>query len=89
MLEETAKNSSQSTAKKAQQATLNMAKEWQRSENTIHHAIKSYDDVIQIDSKSHEADQAREELFKIAEDWNRKGRKYAAARLYKNLMAGG
>lgn len=65
-----------------------MAKDWQRSEDTIHHAIKSYEDVIQIDSGSHEADQAREALLNIAENWDKNGRKYAAAWLYKNLMAG-
>ena len=72
--------------KKAQQATLRMAKEWQKSEDTTHHAIKSYEDVIRIDSESQEADEARSALLKIAEDWEKKGRKYAAARLYKELM---
>ncbi len=85
--EEANKNfSSRTTAKKAQQATLNMARDWQKSENTMHHAIKSYEDVIQIDSESAEANQAREALLKIAEDWDKKGQKYAAAKLYKNLM---
>ncbi len=87
MAEETNKNfSSQATVKKAQQATLRMAKEWHKSEDTLHHAIKSYEDVIQIDSESPEAEQAREGLLKIAEDWDKKGQKYAAARLYKELM---
>lgn len=87
MAEETNKNfSSQATAKKAQQATLRMAQEWHKSEDTFHHAIKSYEDVIQIDSESQEADEARSALLKIAEDWEKKGQKYAAARLYKELM---
>lgn len=87
MIEETNKNfSSQATVKKAQQATLRMAQEWHKSEDTFHHAIKSYEDVIQIDSESPEADQAREGLLKIAENWDKKGQKYAAARLYKELM---
>ncbi|MDP3052322.1 MAG: hypothetical protein Q8N42_02325 [bacterium] len=87
MTEENAKNfSAQATIKKSHQAILKMAQEWQKSEDTIHHAIKSYEDVIQIDSESPEADQAREGLLKIAEDWDKKGRKYAAARLYKQLM---
>lgn len=73
------------TSKKAQQAILDMAKEWNKSEDTIHHAIKSYKDVIRIDSESSEAEQARAALLKIAEDWNKKGRKYAAMRLYKEL----
>ena len=65
-----------------------MAKDWHKSEDTMHHAIKSYEDVIQIDSESSEADEARGALLKIAEDWDKKGRKYAAARLYKELMTG-
>jgi len=76
----------QATVKKAQQATLKMAKDWHKSEDTIHHAIKSYKDVIQIDPESAEADEARGELLKVAEDWDKKGRKYAAAQLYKQLM---
>jgi hypothetical protein len=87
MAEETNKNFSRlGTIKKAQEATLNMAKEWGKSQDTIHHAIKSYEDVIRIDPESPEADEARGELLKIADDWNKKGRKYAAARLYKELM---
>lgn len=72
--------------KKSQQAILEMAKEWHKSENTINHAIKSYKDIIQFDSESAEADEARKALLKIAEDWDKKGRKYAAVRLYKELM---
>jgi Tfp pilus assembly protein PilF len=60
MAEENNKNfSGQETVKKAQQATLKMAKDWHKSEDTIHHAIKSYEDVIQIDPESAEADEAR------------------------------
>lgn len=87
MSEKKDKNFSQQGAvKEAHQATLKMAKDWQKSEDTIHHAIKSYEDVIQIDPESSEADEARGALLKIAEDWDKKGRKYAAARLYKELM---
>jgi len=87
MLEENEQNfSSRETSKKAQQATLKMAKEWNKSKKTLHHAIKSYEDVIQIDPESSEADQARAALLKMAEDWEKKGQKYAAARLYKQLM---
>ncbi|MDP2930614.1 MAG: hypothetical protein Q8N56_03360 [bacterium] len=87
MAEEQNKNLSRADlVKKAQQATLRMAKEWQRSEGTTHHAIKSYEDVVQIDPDSQEADEARSALLKVAEDWEKKGQKYAAARLYKELM---
>jgi Tfp pilus assembly protein PilF len=76
------------TVKKAQQATLKMARDWHKSKDTLHHAIKSYEDVIRIDPESPEADEARAELLKMAEDWDKKGQKYAAARLYKKLAAG-
>lgn len=89
MTEEQKKNlSDKEMTKKAQQATLNMAKDWGGSQDTIHHAIKSYEDVIRVDSESPEADQARAALLKIAEDWDKKGQKYAAAKLYKKLMVG-
>lgn len=89
MEEEQKKNlSNQEMTKKAQQATLNMAKDWGGSKDTIHHAIKSYEDVIHVDSESPEAAEARAALLKIAEDWDKKGQKYAAAKLYKKLMVG-
>ncbi len=80
--------SDQEMTKKAQQATLRMAQEWQKSKDTTHHAIKSYEDVIRVDSESAEAGEAREALLKIAGDWDKKGQKYAAAKLYKKLMVG-
>jgi Tfp pilus assembly protein PilF len=79
--------SGQATVKKAQRAILHMAREWNKSEDTIHHAIKSFEDVVQTDPESSEASEARAALLQIAEDWDKKGRKYAAARLYKKLMA--
>jgi len=89
MAEEQKENlSDQEMVKKAQQATLSMAKDWGASQDTIHHAIKSYDDVIRIDPKSSEADEARAALLKVAENWDKKGQKYAAAKLYKKLMVG-
>ncbi len=89
MAEEQKKNlSDQEMTGKAQQATLRMAKEWQKSKDTTHHAIKSYQDVIQTDPESQEAGEARSALLKIAEDWEKKGQIYAAAKLYKKLMVG-
>ena len=89
MDEEQKKNlSDQEMTKISQQATLRMARDWNKSENTVHHAIKSYEDVIRVDSESVEAGEAREALVKIAEDWDKKGQKYAAAKLYKKLMVG-
>lgn len=89
MAEEQKKNvSDKEMTKIAQQATLRMAQDWQKSEDTMHHAIKSYEDVIRVDSESQEADQARSALLKLAEDWEKIGKKYAAAKLYKKLMVG-
>ncbi|MEK7523762.1 MAG: hypothetical protein AAB588_01900 [Patescibacteria group bacterium] len=79
--------SRQEVAKKGLQALLEMAKVWGKSQDTIHHAIKSYKDVIRIDPESSEADEARAALWKIAEQWNKRGQKYAAALLYKELTA--
>lgn len=76
------------TTKKATEATLDMAKDWSESEVTIHHAIIAYEEVIRAAPESHLADRARAALLKIAEDWKKKGKKYAAARLYKKLMVG-
>ena len=86
--EQKKKLSDQEMTKRAQQATLRMAKEWQKSQDTIPHAIKSYEDVIKVDPESDEAEQAREALLQIAEGWNKKGQKYAAVKLYKKLMVG-
>ncbi|MBI2633269.1 MAG: hypothetical protein HYW78_02660 [Parcubacteria group bacterium] len=89
MTEEKNKNlSDQEMMRQAQQATLRMAQEWQKSKDTTHHAIKSYEDVIQTDPESQEAGEARSSLLKIAEYWEKKGQKYAAAKLYKKLMVG-
>lgn len=90
MSEEDEKNfSRQEVAQKGLQALLEMAQAWGKSEDTIHHAIRSYKDVIRIDPESSAADQARAALWKIAEQWNKRGQKYAAALLYKELTASG
>jgi hypothetical protein len=80
-------NSGEETMKEAQRATLRMADNWAKSNDTLHHAIKSYEDVIRNDPESLEAGQARAALLKIAESWEKKGQTYAAAHLYKALMA--
>ena len=71
---------------KALQAMLSMADNWAASDDTIHHAIISYKDVIAAFPESDEAAQAREALLDIAAKWDRQGRIYAAARLYKELL---
>ncbi|MEK7211985.1 MAG: hypothetical protein AAB731_05120 [Patescibacteria group bacterium] len=54
--------------------------------DTIHHVVKAYEDVIRAVPDSPIADRARAALLKIAEDWKKKGKTRAAARLYKKLM---
>ena len=71
---------------KALQATLSMADNWAASDDTIHHAIKSYKDVIAAFPESDEAARAREALLDIAAKWNKEGRTYSAALLYKELL---
>jgi len=78
--------STQQTQKKALQATLRMAQDWSKSPDTLHHAIKSYKDVIKQNPETVEAGEARAALLKIADNWDKKGQSYAAARLYKELM---
>lgn len=71
---------------KALQATLSMANNWAVSDDTIHHAIRSYKEMIETFPESDEAAQAREALLDIAAKWNKQGRAYSAARLYKDLF---
>lgn len=78
----------QDTSKEAQEALLNMAREWHKNPAAINHAIKAYKDIIAtFDSESPEVDEAKQALLKIAKEWEKKGKKYAAIRLYKELMA--
>ncbi len=87
MPEENTNNLSSSDASKAsQQAILAMAKSWGKKQDTIHHAIKAYEDVVAADPESEEAEEARKELLQIAKDWQKNGQIYAAANLYKKLM---
>lgn len=71
---------------KALQATLSMADNWAKSDDTIHHAIRAYKEVIAAYGESDEAAQSRKALLEIAVKWNKQGRIYAAARLYKDFL---
>jgi len=74
--------------KEAQEALLNMAREWHKNPAAINHAVKAYKDIIAaFDSESPAVNEAKQTLLKIAKDWEKKGQKYAATRLYKELMA--
>ena len=87
MANENTKNLSSSDASKAsQQAILEMAKSWGKKPETIHHAIKAYEDVVRADPESEEAKEARSALLQIAKDWQKNGQIYAANNLYKKLM---
>ena len=87
MTEETKKNlSTQDASKASQQAILEMAKSWGKKQDTIHHAIKAYEDVVRADPESNEAEEARSALLQIAKDWQKNGQTYAANNLYKKLM---
>lgn len=86
MIEENQINfSTQQTHKKAIQATLRMAQDWNKFPTTLHHAIIAYKYVISQDPETVEAGEARAALLKIADSWDKKGQKYAAALLYKEL----
>lgn len=77
---------SQNISKVSQQAILEMAREWAKKQDTIHHAIKSYEDVIKADPESEEAKEAQKDLLRIAKTWQKNGQIYAANNLYKKLM---
>ncbi len=78
----------QDAGKEARQALLDMAREWHKNPATINHAIKAYKDIIAaFDHGSSAANEAEQALLKIAKDWEKKGKKYAATRLYKELMS--
>lgn len=76
------------TSKEAQEALLDIAREWHKNPTMINHAIKAYKDIIAtFDSESSAVDEAKQTLLKIAKEWEKNGKKYAAIRLYKELMA--
>lgn len=86
MAEEIKNLSSQDASKESQRAILEMAHSWAKKKETIHHAIKAYEDVVRADPESEEAKEARKELFRIAREWQKEGQLYAANNLYKKLM---
>lgn len=78
----------QDTGKEAQEALLNMARKWHKNPAAINHAISAYKDIIAaFDSENPAVDEAKRALLKIAKEWEKEGQKYAAIRLYKELMA--
>lgn len=77
---------SDDTTKASQQAILSMARSWRKKQDTINHAIKAYEEVIEFDSESEEAQEARKELFQIADEWRKDGRMYIANSLFRKLM---
>lgn len=76
-----------STKTQARKAMLEMAKEWEKLKK-IQHAVEGYEAVIEADSKSKEADQAKDALMEIAKRYEQKGKKHSAYYLYHKLAAG-
>ncbi|MEK9133145.1 MAG: hypothetical protein AAB606_05595 [Patescibacteria group bacterium] len=77
---------SDDTSKASQQAILSMARSWRKKQETINHAIKAYEEVIEFDSESEEAKEAVKELFQIADEWRKDGQMYVANSLFRKLM---
>lgn len=77
---------SDDTTKASQQAILSMARSWRKKQDTIHHAIKAYEEVIEFDPESEEAQEAKKELFQIADEWRKDGQMYVANSLFRKLM---
>lgn len=77
---------SDDTSKASQQAILRMARSWQKKQETINHAIKAYEEVIEFDPESKEAKEATKELFQIADEWRKDGKMYVANSLFRKLM---
>jgi len=83
MVEDTKKLNSKAVAR---QALLKMAKEWGKTK--VQHAIEGYEAVIESYPESEEAQEAKEALLKIAQSYEKEGKKESAFHLYKKLAFG-
>ena len=70
----------------ARQAMLKMAKEWEKTK--VQHAIEGYEAVIESYPESEEAQEAKESLLRIAQSYEKEGKKESAFHLYKKLAFG-
>lgn len=72
---------------KARDALLKMAEAWDKK-GWVQNAIEGYESVIEADSKSVEADNARAALLEIAKRFEQEGKRHAAYHLYHKLADG-
>lgn len=70
----------------ARQAMMKMAREWEKTK--VQHAIESYEAVIASCPASEEAQEAQESLLRIAQGYEKEGKKESAFHLYKKLAFG-
>ena len=70
---------------KSRQAMLDMAKDYEKNSAKIQHAIEAYKEVIVSASDSEEANEAREGLLRIAQKFEKEGKKESAFHLYRKL----
>ena len=70
----------------ARQAMLKMAREWEKTK--VQHAIEGYEAVITSYSASAEAQEAKDSLIRIAQNYEKEGKKESAFHLYKKLAFG-
>jgi len=67
------------------QAMLNMAKDYEKSPAMIQHAIETYKEVIAAALDSKEANEARKSLLRIAQKFEKEGKKESAFHIYQKL----
>ena len=70
---------------KSRQAMLDMAEDYEKDKTMIHHAIEAYKEIVASAPDSKEADEARESLLRIAQRFEKEGKRESAYHLYKKL----
>ncbi len=70
---------------KSRRAMLDMAKDYEKDKTMIHHSIEAYKEIVVSAPDSKEADEARESLLRIAQRFEKEGKKESAYHLYKKL----
>lgn len=80
----TAFDSNRSMAK-AREALIEMARSYEGKKGLIQHAIEAYKEAIVSDPDSKEAEDAREGLMKIAQRFEKEGKRESAFHIYRKL----
>lgn len=70
---------------KARQALLDIAGDYEKRKGMIQHAIEAYKEIIVAAPVSKEADEAREGLMKIAQGFEKEGKRESAFHIYRKL----